>query len=350
MERVSSKILIIRTSAIGDVVMASPLAAALRNTYPEAHIAWLVEPGIHELLLGDPCLDELILWPKREWRQLLKARRFVELVRRIRAFRAMLRARQFDMVLDLQGLLKSGLLAWLTGAPRRVGLGSKEGSQWLMTERYLRGGDHQRISSEYLFLAQKLGLQCDGFLPRMVVAADAEDRALKLLADLQLQPGTYAVFAPFTTRPQKHWFEESWRDLAALLVEQTGLTPLLLGGPDDRAAAAQIVGEDRRCVSLVGSTHLPEAAALIKHAALLVGVDTGLTHMGIALNRPTVAIFGSTCPYLATCRTNAQVLWLGKACSPCRRNPTCDGAYPCLREILPELVLETALKVLENAS
>lgn len=345
-----SKILIIRASAIGDVVMASPLVVALRNTYPSVHIAWLVEPGIHELLLDDPCLDEVILWPKREWRALLKARRFIELARRIRDFRAMLRGHRFDMVLDLQGLLKSGLLAWLTGAPRRIGLGSKEGSQWLMTERYPRGGDHQRISSEYLFLAQKLGLQCDGFLPRMVVAADANERALKLLADLQLQPGQYAVLAPFTTRPQKHWFEESWRELATLLVDQTGLTVLLLGGPDDRAAAEQIVGEDGRCVSLAGITRLPEAAALIEHAALLVGVDTGLTHMGIALNRPTVAIFGSTCPYLNTCRANAQVLWLGKECSPCRRNPTCDGTYPCLREITPELVLETALRVLENGS
>jgi heptosyltransferase-1 len=75
---------------------------------------------------------------------------------------------------------------------------------------------------------------------------------------------------------------------------------------------------------------------------LLVGVDTGLTHMGIAFNTPTVAIFGSTRPYLDTRRDNAKVIWLGLECSPCRRNPTCHGAFTCLRDITPDQVIEQA--------
>ena len=105
-------------------------------------------------------------------------------------------------------------------------------------------------------------------------------------------------------------------------------------------------------ISLAGATRLPEAAALIRHAGLLVGVDTGLTHMGTAFATPTVALFGSTRPYLDTGRSNGRVIWLGLPCSPCRRRPTCDGAFTCLRDITADRVMDearTALSV-EHAS
>jgi heptosyltransferase-1 len=117
------------------------------------------------------------------------------------------------------------------------------------------------------------------------------------LAAHGLASGGYAVLAPFTTRPQKHWFEDAWQALAPQLIDATGLVPVILGGPADAEAAARIAAADPRIVNLAGQTRLPEAVAAIAHAALLIGVDTGLTHMGTALARPTVAIFGSTCPY-----------------------------------------------------
>jgi heptosyltransferase I len=343
------RILIIRASAIGDVVFASPMAQALRATYPEARIAWLAEPGIHELLLPDPCIDEVIVWPKAEWRRLWRERRLAALAGTVRAFARSLRGKGFDTVLDLQGLLKSGLLAWATRAPRRIGLGSREGSSLLMSEVIPLGGRAERISSEYLHCAQRLGLDCGNFRPRLALDAAAEGHALALLADHGLAPGGYAVLAPFTTRPQKHWFADAWQALAPALRARFGLTPVILGGPADREAAAQLLaGIDAAAgaVSLAGATRLPEAAALIRHAGLLVGVDTGLTHMGIAFATPTVALFGSTRPYLDTTRANARVIWLGLDCSPCRRRPTCAGAFTCLRDITPARVLDEAALVL----
>lgn len=130
-----TRILIVRSSAIGDVVFASALPGAIRRALPDAHIAWLVEPGIHELLLADPDIDEVITWPKAEWVKLWKSGRRLELLGRVRALRRDLHTRRFDIALDLQGLLKSGFLTWLSGAPRRVGLGSKEGSQLLGGEQ-----------------------------------------------------------------------------------------------------------------------------------------------------------------------------------------------------------------------
>lgn len=333
------RILIIRTSAIGDVVFASPLAAALRNAYPGAYIAWLVEPGIDALIATDPGIDERIIWPKAEWKALWRAKRPAELLRRMSAFRKLLRGKQFDTVLDLQGLFKSGLLARMTGAPRRIGLGSKEGSQYLMTEVVPRGGDPARISSEYLHLSQHLGLPSDHFLPTLHVDAEVEARTLRRLAEQGLAPGKYAVFAAFTTRAQKHWFDDAWRTLAPLLQRETGLTPLLLGGPADIYAAAVLTKGEKSIVNLVGKTKLDETVAIIKHAGAVVGVDTGLTHMGIAFDVPTVALFGSTCPYTNTGRSSARVIWLNLPCAPCKRNPACGGAFTCMRDITPQRVL-----------
>ena len=134
--------------------------------------------------------------------------------------------------------------------------------------------------------------------------------------------------------------------LAPLLIETTGLTPVILGGPADTEAAARIAAADPRIVNLAGKTRLPEAVAVIAHSALLIGVDTGLTHMGTALARPTVAIFGSTCPYTDTGRPTGSVIWLGMECSPCRRRPTCGGKFTCLRDITPAMVLERARAML----
>lgn len=344
------KILIIRASAIGDVVFASPLVAALRRTYPDTHIAWLIDPGIEPLIRSAPYVDECISWPQTEWRALWKAGRRSEMLKRILAFRKFLRDQHFDLVIDLQGLLKSGLPAWMTNAPRRIGLGSREGSQWLMNEVVPRSGEPARISSEYLYLAEQLGLKTDDFMPTLYLDPAAESRALEKLASCGLVPGRYAVFAAFTTRPQKHWFNDAWQRLAPMVQQKTGLVPVLLGGPADKDAAELIASGAANIVNLVGQTKLDEAAAVVRHAGALIGVDTGLTHMGIAFSIPTVAIFGSTCPYTDTQRDNAKVICLGLPCSPCRRKPTCGGAWTCLRNITPEMVIKELEQVMGRSA
>ena len=345
-----TRILIVRTSAIGDIVFASPIAAALKAGWPDAHIAWLAEPGLGALVAADPAVDEVLMWPKAEWRRLWQERRLVALWRAVRRFRQELRQRHFDIAIDLQGLLKSGVVTWLSGAPRRIGLGSREGSQMLMTEVIPKRGVLERISSEYRYLAERLELPAGEFVPRLHADPGAEAKALARLAELGMAPGSYAVLAPFTTRPQKHWFEDAWQALAPQIRDELGLTPLMLGGPADAPAAARIASAGSGIVNLAGATGLAEAAALVKHAGLVIGVDTGLTHMGIAFARPTVAIFGSTRPYLDTGRPNARVIWLGLPCSPCRRHPTCGGAYTCLGEITPERVLDEARATLTQES
>ncbi len=334
------RVLIIRLSAIGDVVFASPLIEALRRTHPEAHIAWLAEPAVAELLRHHPMLDEVIVWPRGEWERLRRARAWGQLARQVRTFVHELRQRRFDTALDLQGLLKGAVWAWLSGAPRRVGLGPREGSRWLMTETLPRGGDPARMSSEYRFLAEYLGLDAGDFRPAIHIDEASRAAVDALLAREGLQ-APYAVIAPFTTRPQKHWFEDAWRELIPRINRELGLAVVMLGGPADREAGGRIA-QGLELLDLTGRTTLLEAAEIIRRANLLIGVDTGLTHMGTAFARPTVALFGSTCPYLVTGSARTRVIYHALPCAPCRRRPTCGGAFTCMRGITPDEVLMNA--------
>jgi heptosyltransferase-1 len=337
------RILLVRLSAIGDIVFASPLAAAARRAWPEAYIAWLVQPECAALLRHHPDIDEVIEWPLSRLRAHWRERRPIALLRALRRLRAELRARRFDLALDLQGLLKSALPVWLSGAAERIGLDSCEGSALLMTRVIERPSDGARIGSEYLHLARVLSLPLDDFSMRVQPGPEDAAAAEQLIAAHGLESG-FAVICPFTTRPQKHWFAERWSELARRLRVETGLRTAMLGGPGDREAGASIArmaGE--ALVDLSGRTSLLTAAALIARCRVLVGVDTGLSHMGIAFGCPTLLLFGSTRPYTETTRANARVLYHPRDCAPCRRRPSCGGSYDCMRDIGVDEVLQAVL-------
>lgn len=340
------RILVIRLSAMGDVIMASPLVGALRARYPTARIGWLVQPEFASLLEDHPDLDEVIVWPRRQWAELWRNGRYRELGRTVRAFRADLRRRRFDLALDLQGLLKSAALAWLSGAPRRIGLDSREGGGRLMTEVVSSAGaDGSLIGSEYRHLADRLGLDTRRFPMRVGIGAAARASVDALLST---QTGAYAAICPFTTRPQKHWTDDHWVELVAEVRERFGLQVIVLGGPGDRDAARTLAAR-ADVIDLAGKTTLQEAAEIVRRAACLVGVDTGLTHLGSAFGIPTVALFGSTRPYLRTESPRTRVVFHALPCAPCRRRPTCGGSFECMTGIAPREVTGHLQSLLEAA-
>lgn len=332
------RILIIRLSAIGDVAFASPIIHALRQKYPEAHIAWLAEPFVQDLLKHHPELDEVIVWDKAGWKALRKAGEYRALWREMASLRKTLKSRGFDTVLDMQGLLKSGLWAWLSGAKKRIGLGSREGSQYLMTEVVERAGDEDRIGSEYHHLANYLGLETEPFSMQVQVDEPAQQRVDERLAEQTFDD--FIVVCPFTTRPQKHWLEPQWQALLPRLEKELGLPVVMLGGPGDVEAAKRL--DAPGVYNWVGQTRLLEAVTVLEKASLVIGVDTGLTHIGIAKQTPVVAIFGSTCPYRRSPGARLDVLYSSRDCSPCRRNPTCDSRFDCMRDITVDTVLDSA--------
>jgi len=327
--------------------MASPLIKAVRRRYPHARIAWLVQPEVRELLAANADLDEIIVWPRNQWRQLWQQRHWLRLFQEIRAFRGSLRERHFDFAIDVQGLLKSGMLAWLSGAKNRIGLGSKEGSALLMTRVIAKPENDPHIGSEYLHIARELGWDSEQFEMEIALTADDEQFAREFIEQQNLT-GRYVAFAPFTTRPQKHWIDIFWPELARYLYRRHGLCAVVLGGPGDIQASAHLTRLfDTPVDELVGKTTLRQSAAVIGKAKLVVGVDTGLTHMGIAAKTPTIALFGSTCPYLDTGSVKARVIHKQFSCSPCRRNPTCKGEFSCMRAIDSDEVAAVATELLQ---
>jgi heptosyltransferase I len=340
-------ILIIRPSAIGDVVMASPMINVLRKNYPEAHIAWLAEPSVQDLLKYNKELNEVIIWPKSQWRELFHGRRFLLLKREISKFAEQLRSRKFDLALDVQGLLRSRWLAWLSRAEQRIGFESKEPGKFLMTKVISKGVHSGIMGFEYNLMMKELGLDPGAFHPDISLSPEDEKTGAEIISAAGIA-GRYAVFAPFTTRPQKHWFEDRWTELARLIKERINMPVVLLGGKGDAAPAETIChNAAETLLNLAGKTTLTQSAAIIKHSSLLIGVDTGLTHMGAAFDCPTVALFGATCPYVRTAGGRTKVMYNPLPCSPCRRSPTCDGDFTCMKSITPAQVLDEALKLLE---
>jgi heptosyltransferase-1 len=345
---VPKKILIVRPSAIGDIVMASSLLAPLAQGFPGVKITWLIEPAMSPVLAENEYVDQLLSWPKQEWRRLSKQGHWIRLARQILAYRRSLRAAEFDLVLDAQGLFRSRFLSWLTGAKRRIGFDSKEPGQFLMSRVISRGEDCERMSSEYLHMLREIGLEVGEFHQCLKVGNEDETTAAKALESLSIE-GPFIAAAPFTTRPQKHWIRERWCDLGRQLHNEFGWPMVLLGGPTDQQSAEEIcAGAPGAVASVSGRLPLSVSMAVLKKASLVIGVDTGLTHMGPAFSRPTIALFGATCPYLHTSRDNTRVLYYKRDCSPCNRKPTCGGAYDCMRDISVDEVVATARDLLDG--
>jgi heptosyltransferase-1 len=297
-----------------------------------------VQTGFEDLLNTHPSLDAVITWDKNAWKALWQQRRLGLLLREIMAMRKQLTGYQFDQVIDIQGLLKSAFFALLSGARTRIGLGSKEGSQWLMNKVIAKIPDASRIGSEYLQLAQSLNLPCDDFPMHIEITEDDYLFADKIINKESIRDN-YVIFCPFTTRPQKHWAAEHWRQLADLIQQNYGYRALVLGGPQDQSKAHDLC-QHTQLLSLAGTTRLRQAYALISRAKFAVGVDTGLTHMAIAANIPTLALFGSTRPYLDTPGYQTKIIYKHLPCSPCRRNPSCHGRFDCMTSITAHEVMQ----------
>jgi len=335
-----NRILIVRLSALGDIVFATSMLDALKQRWPAAEIDWIAQAGFAGILDGDPritrCLrlaTDAFSSPRAFWRAT-----------------AGLRAQtRYDLVIEVQGLFKSRLVARCAPAARRIGFDSKEPGGFWLDARYPKGGIATDIASEYRFLAEQLtGIVAAA--PRLHVSAERQQSVDEALAAVGLAPG-FVALCPFTTRPQKHWMEDYWGPLAERL-STAGQGPVaVFGGPGDLEAASRIMATlPTGSVNLAGKTRLAELPAWLARAGLVIGVDTGLTHIGIAVRRPTVALFGSTCPYTRGAEDAPfKLMYDALECSPCRRRPTCNGAFTCLRQLTPERVATAALELVTQA-
>lgn len=352
-----NRILIVRPSAMGDIIMASCLVAGLKHFYPVSFIDWLVEPRFAEVIRHHSHLNRVILWDKASWVERFNGLHLSPLLKDMAEFRRVLRfgalngneRPYYDLVVDAQALFRSRVLSWLTGAKSRVGLASKEPGGFLMT-RLVTPPFDKFMGSEYLYLLSAVtGANLDSVrkvaCPAVHVPEHCSEKAAELLRYHRVE--RYVVFLPFTTRSQKHWVQHYWSELAKEF-QKLKYRVLILGGPNDRCAAQAIAGPSDNAISFAGDISLSTAFALIQGAFLAVGVDTGLTHAAVVSNVPTVALFGSTCPYLFSWNERLKVIFHGLPCAPCRRSPVCSGEFRCMRSISVSEVMNAAMLVLDK--
>lgn len=237
------RILLVRLSAIGDVLMTSAVAPALREAFPRARISWLVEPLSAPFVQVNPSVDEVIvLEHMRRWRRMFNEWKIIPLLREIRRFGQELRARHFDVAIDCQGLLKSGVLARLSGASRRIGFTPpREFNHLFLTDRVERLPHPTRITQPYLMLLTALGIPLTPRRPVLPIPAAERAEAQAFLAKHGLAGQSYAACCVSTSRPQKDWVWPRWRELAELLHERTGLRTVFVGGPERRVDSLQLV-------------------------------------------------------------------------------------------------------------
>jgi heptosyltransferase-1 len=208
--------------------------------------------------------------------------------------------------------------------------------------------DDTRISSEYRTLLDHLGIEHPDYRLGLQYFPEDLSGAQALLREKGLD-GPLALLCPFTTRPQKHWSESRWARLADRLEQDLGLRAVLLGAKPDLAAAERIQDRARQqLTSLVGRTSLRQSLALVEQADLVIGVDTGLTHMAVLSDVPTIALFGPTRPYLQSQNKRAVILYHPFSCSPCKRSPVCQGRYPCMAKHEVDTIFERAKQILRS--
>lgn len=333
------RILLVKPSAIGDVVHTLPVLALLRRRWPESHIAWLVAPACAGLLTGHPLLSEVVLFDRRGlsawYRSLSAARELRELLGR-------LRSAAYDVVLDLQGLLRSGLLTYATGAPVRVGLASaREGAGAFYTHHVPDTGANRHAIDRYLDAAAFLGLGRGPVEFVFNTTADDVAAAETMLRTLGGRP--VAVLLPGANWLTKRWPASHFAELASGLRRQ-GLAVVVAGAASDDVLAREI-GPD---LSLCGRTTLAQLTAVLAKAAVVVANDTGPMHIAAALGRPLVTLYGPTDPVrTGPWGRDDSVLRVALPCAPCLSR-TCVH-QSCLQWLEPQRVLAAALHAMEQA-
>jgi heptosyltransferase-1 len=326
------RLLLIKPSSLGDIVHAMPTLAALKSRFPEASVTWVVKrqwAGLVERIEG---VDQIVPLDTglRGWLSKVPS----------------LRAGHFDLVIDLQGLFRSGLLAWLSGSPRRVGLATgREGSPLFYTERVPVAMSRLHAVDRYLLVAAALGATRPPVPLFRFRARDADQLAVRRLLQREHVPSDRPWVAMNVSArwPTKRWPVDSFAQAADSLARE-GLGPVvLIGGRSDQEDAARVRSLMRtESVDFTGQTEVGLLPTLLQQAAVLVTNDSGPMHIAAAVGTPVVALFGPTDPM----RTGPyggphSVLTHDVPCRPCLSR-RCRHSVPlaCLSGVTPAEVVQ----------
>jgi heptosyltransferase-1 len=365
------KILLIKLSAMGDVVHTFPVLNKLRRRYPKARIDWLAGSGVTELLAENPAIDNVIEFVREEWSKPWQVAPYVSAARLV----ATLRAAEYDLALDLQGQLRSAVFAFASGAPVRIGFDKPRADRWKTLSRkipaeakkhawqgaregsYLAYTDHISLPTldahpveRYLGVAPMLGLDDGAPDFAFPIPAEASTRIDALLDYYGVAKTRLVAVAPGTVWETKQWQSGGFAEVARHFLKKK-LAVVLIGSDRERAICDEIAGLAKGTVNLAGETTLPELAALLRRATICVTNDSGPMHLAVALGRPVVAVFGPTDPVWAgPYHRDGAVLRAELPCSPCylRQLNRCMHGHACMQNVAAGAVIDRLETILDK--
>lgn len=340
------KILILKPSSLGDVIHALPVARMLHHQIPALKIYWWIDIGLAPLLETDPDLAGLFLFDRKNWYSLPSLRSFAATLQSMRRFK-------FDLAIDLQALLRSALVGYLSGANYLIGLNDpREGASLFYNVSVPRPSPRTHAVDWCLGVVDLLGISRTWefvWLPLNRKAAESVNRRL-----IGLEGTKRIALLPGASRSSKRWPTDRFAMLLHELANyDKSLHFLIIGSQAERQIALQVAAAaPRRSMVLAGELSLPELVELLRTCSLLIGNDSGPLHIAAALRRPVVAIFGPTDP----CRTGPygqphNVLTADLPCQPClmRHCPLSDRPL-CLEKITVDKVFEAVRGLLSKNS
>ncbi|HEY2329485.1 MAG TPA: lipopolysaccharide heptosyltransferase II [Verrucomicrobiae bacterium] len=344
------KILILKPSSLGDVIQALPVLRLLKLHYRDAEIFWWIDSALAPLIEGDPDLAGIVRFERKRW---IRPKHWPEMLRSIR----WLRAQNFDLVIDLQCLLRSAAFAWLANGKKLVGLDeAREGARGFYDFAAPRKSFHTHAVDWYLSVLPPLGVPVHKnfeWLPeRPEIAAEVQQKWFGENSKLKTQNSKLILLQPGARWQNKRWPAKYFAELVRPLAERfPDARFAILGGKDDQPLGEIIFqAAPERCLNLCGATSLPEMIEWVRRCDLIVTNDTGPMHVAAALGKPLVALFGPTAPE----RTGPygqleNVLRLDLPCSPCLKSKcTFEKTDECLRSLLPATAFERVGKILRR--
>lgn len=288
-------ILIIKPSSLGDIVLALPALTALRKSFPQAKISWLIRPEFAALIENHPHLDEIIHFDRRllgkAWFHPGALEYLISLIRR-------LRRAKYDAIIDFQGLFRTASLAWLSGCQKRFGMANaREFAYLFYTHKIRQNEDCIHVVDYYLKIIKATGardLDVQFILPEH---PEAVDSVKSMLTSQDVRPGNYAVFVPGSAHEDKRWPVGRFAALAEMISSKYGLSIVAVGSQSEADLIMQLQSLSKYTIkNLAGRTSLRELIALLKAARLVVSNDTGPGHIAAALGTPLVLMFSWSNP------------------------------------------------------
>ena len=351
------RVLLVRLRLIGDVVFTTPVIGALRRAWPDAHLAYLVEPAAAPIVGHHPALDEVSLAPRsRGWR---RVRDDVQLGLRLRRNR-------YDLVLDLHSGPRASWLTWLSGAPRRVGF-AVQGRHWPYTDvvprpRELRARHSVENQWDLLLpVLPELGPPDPATDPVTMTHAPGADASVEAWMQRERLDCTHALVVVHVSAGNafRRWPLASFVELAARLAAGDPKRRIILtSGPSEAAAAADVVRLARarrpsspEAVRTCGDMTLDELHALVGRARLYIGGDSGPLHVAATTRTPIVGLYGPTLPVRSAPWRDPQ-LWSAAVdvgelpCRPCEQRVCAPGDFRCLTHITVDAVVAAAERAL----